>query len=70
MKHQHVKGKRDEKAITIEKDNPHEGALSNEQREHIAKRAYELYLERGCRDGCALEDWADAKREILTDNRS
>lgn len=34
--------------------------------ERIAKRAYELYLERGCREGCALEDWVDAEREILT----
>jgi len=31
----------------------------------IAKRAYELYSERGYRDGSALEDWLDAEREIL-----
>jgi len=32
----------------------------------IAKRAYELYSERGYRDGSALDDWLDAEREILS----
>jgi hypothetical protein len=31
----------------------------------IEGRAYELYVERGCREGCALEDWLDSEREIL-----
>ena len=66
MKQQLVKGKRDEKPVTSQKDNPQEGALSDELQERIAKRAYELYLERGCREGCDMEDWVDAEREILT----
>jgi hypothetical protein len=32
----------------------------------IAKRAYELYSERGYRHGCALDDWLEAEREILS----
>ena len=32
----------------------------------ISKRAYELYGERGCRNGSALDDWLDAEREILS----
>lgn len=32
---------------------------------HIAKRAYELHLERDCREGGALEDWLTAERELL-----
>lgn len=32
----------------------------------IAKRAYELYCERGYRHGYALDDWLDAEREILS----
>jgi hypothetical protein len=32
---------------------------------HISIRAYELYLQRGCREGHAQEDWLDAEREIL-----
>ena len=32
----------------------------------IAKRAHELYRERGYRDGSALNDWLDAEREILS----
>lgn len=65
MKHQHLKGKRNEKAITTQKDNPQEGALSDELQERIAKRAYDLYLERGCRERCDVEDWVDAERETL-----
>lgn len=36
--------------------------------ERIASRAYELYAQRGCREGCSLEDWLDAEREILSRN--
>lgn len=32
----------------------------------ITARAYELYVERGCREGCAWEDWLDAEREIMS----
>jgi len=31
----------------------------------ISSRAYELYVQRGSRDGHAQEDWLDAEREIL-----
>ena len=31
----------------------------------INLRAYELYVQRGCRDGHAHEDWFEAEREIL-----
>jgi hypothetical protein len=31
----------------------------------ISARAHELYLQRGCREGYALDDWLDAEREIL-----
>ena len=65
MKQHLVKGKRNENAVTTRKDNPQDGELQ----ERIAKRAYELYLERGCREGCAVEDWVDAEREILTVSR-
>lgn len=33
-------------------------------REEIEKRAYQLFEERGCRDGHALEDWIAAEREL------
>lgn len=32
----------------------------------IAKRAYELYSERGYQHGAALDDWLEAEREILS----
>ncbi len=34
----------------------------------IAARAHALYEERGCRQGCDLQDWLDAEREILSRN--
>jgi hypothetical protein len=33
---------------------------------HLATRAYELYVQRGCREGCAVEDWLDAEREMVS----
>lgn len=32
--------------------------------EKIAKRAYELWLKRGCRHGCDMQDWLDAEAEV------
>jgi len=31
----------------------------------IRIRAYELYEQHGCREGCALRDWLEAETEIL-----
>ena len=33
---------------------------------HGSTWAYELYFERGCREGCTLEDWLGAERDILS----
>jgi hypothetical protein len=30
----------------------------------IAKRAFELYCERGCQDGHDVDDWLQAEREL------
>ena len=32
--------------------------------ELISKRAYELYVRRGCKDGFDVDDWLQAEREI------
>ena len=32
----------------------------------ITTRAYALYVQRGCREGCAEEDWLDAEQEIVS----
>jgi Protein of unknown function (DUF2934) len=47
---------------------PHAAPLSpcDDLQVLIAKRAYELYRERGYQGGSALDDWLDAEREILT----
>ncbi|MEO8047162.1 MAG: DUF2934 domain-containing protein [Nitrospirota bacterium] len=32
----------------------------------IAKRAYDFYVDWGCWDGRALDDWLEAEREVLS----
>ncbi len=45
---------------------PDYGKLSLPQiEERIRKRAYDLYAERGCAEGHALDDWLEAKAEVL-----
>lgn len=34
---------------------------SQAMREQIAKKAYQLYLERGCQDGFDRQDWLNAE---------
>ncbi|WP_455389877.1 DUF2934 domain-containing protein [Petrachloros mirabilis] len=34
--------------------------------DRISRRACALHAERGYRDGCALQDWLDAEREIVS----
>ena len=36
--------------------------------EEIARRAYEIYLERGAAPGLELEDWARAEQELAQKN--
>lgn len=33
---------------------------------HIAQRAYQLYVQRGRREGHALDDWLDAESMVLS----
>ena len=40
---------------------------SSDLRPQIAKRAYELYEQRGRRKGHAVQDWLQAEREIGKD---
>lgn len=39
-------------------------AATESVEEAIRRRAYQLYLERGGADGCAMDDWLRAEREI------
>lgn len=38
---------------------------SDDRQARITDRAYELYAERGYRQGLALDDWLEAEREIV-----
>ncbi len=48
-------------------NSPEETELSDTAllRRLFARRAYQLYEERGCVDGFDLQDWLQAEREIL-----
>ena len=39
--------------------------LPDGMRERIMRKAYELWQERGCRDGQDLEDWLDAEAIVM-----
>ena len=43
----------------------HAASDDGEVRQRIAVRAYELYRERGCHDGHALDDWLEAEQTIV-----
>ena len=46
---------------------PEYGQLSMQQVEdRIRVRAYEIYEDRGRKDGHALEDWVEAKAQVLS----
>ena len=44
---------------------PHARPSFDDLHARIATRAYELFVERGCREGCAVEDWLDAEGDIV-----
>ena len=48
-----------------ESQSPERKAAFDDLHARINCRAYELYVQRGCREGHAEEDWLEAEREIL-----
>jgi DUF2934 family protein len=42
------------------------GSLFDDLRRRITLCAYELNVQQGYREGCAVEDWLDAEREIVS----
>ena len=75
MKPSSVKKKDDKKSrvvISVQDQSPSGSSISPRRKPAfedlhalISNRAYELYVQRGCRDGHAQEDWLDAEREVL-----
>ncbi|MBN2535067.1 MAG: DUF2934 domain-containing protein [Spirochaetales bacterium] len=39
--------------------------MSNQQKNKIEKKAYELFMSRGCQHGNDLGDWLTAEKEVL-----
>jgi hypothetical protein len=54
-----------EKTASISKLSRQARPSFDDSHARITARADALYVERGYRDGCGLEDWLDAEREIL-----
>jgi hypothetical protein len=44
--------------------NPDESVLGASSEEAIARRAYELYVQRGYQDGYDVDDWLRAEAEL------
>ena len=38
--------------------------------EQIQVRAYEIYIQRGRQDGCELDDWFQAEKELKTSSQN
>lgn len=51
----------------LQKESVHSQPVSppDDKQGRITDRAYELYAERGYRQGYALDDWLEAEREII-----
>lgn len=43
---------------------------ARELHERIARKAFELYQERGCQDGHDCEDWLEAETRVLSEIRT
>lgn len=50
-------------AVSNVKSTSPAAASSEDLHARITARAYALYVQRGRRDGCALEDWLEAEQE-------
>ena len=46
-----------------------DGRADDDEHRRISQRAYEIYLERGERDGDELTDWLEAERQIRGGSR-
>lgn len=44
---------------------PASSAKTGQAQDRIARRAYELYEQRGRQEGRALEDWLNAERQLV-----
>jgi hypothetical protein len=53
-------------AVSISKPALHAQSSFDDLHARITTRAYELYVQRGCREGCAVGDWLDAEQEIVS----
>jgi hypothetical protein len=55
---------RDSRAVPAVSGSARERGQEPSSQDGIARRAYEIYCERGCEDGHDMEDWFQAEREL------
>jgi hypothetical protein len=60
-----TKKKEDQKTVLHIFNNKRELTSSHPTRLEIERRAYEIYLVRGGKDGHAVDDWLQAEKELL-----
>jgi hypothetical protein len=67
----HSKGKGEFKMKRIEQERPNQlRPIPINLQEEVRRRAYELYQERGNKEGSELEDWLRAEAEVLDHQRT
>ncbi len=44
--------------------NPHPGQAATLTHEDISRRAYEIYVENGCKEGQSEQNWRQAEQEL------
>jgi hypothetical protein len=59
---------RREEALGTTAQSPGDTRTGASERDRVAMRAYERYLERGAADGAAVDDWLAAERELASDD--
>ena len=60
-----ITSQQDRSASETDTSSPRRKPVFEDLHARISLLAYELYVQRGCREGHAQEDWLDAEREIL-----
>ena len=64
MKRAAVRNAESRPSVIFQSDNTERGRKSLPSAEEIRQRAFEIYTERRGIDGCELDDWLQAEREL------
>jgi hypothetical protein len=51
-------------AVASDRSRPEQASAADLNPEEVQRRAYELYVGRGCTNGCDVDDWLEAERQL------